>query len=430
MGTYQSDYWQSDGWGMSRRETQSGTYHPYLPDLLTICDIALSAQAANAVSLAERAIVDLGTTQRHLTNAEPLARLILRSEALSSSRIEGLEIGAGKLLEFEALEEMGVSHRLDGTEAAVLANIKAMQHVVEALAQVGSVTLADICEINAMLLKNTHMAGRGGVLRTEQNWIGGNNVNPIGAAYVPPRPADVPRLMEDLVAFCTTSPLPPLAVAAIAHAQLETIHPFVDGNGRTGRALVHILLGQAGIATKVVPPVSLVLATDKARYINHLAAYRTDDADPASPGRQAALSDWVEYFANACLIACERAEGFERRMEGIRIGWHDSCPARRGSAAFLLIDALVDNPVVSVASAARLVGRSQEAARLAVNSLVEKGVLVQNARSRKSGIYAAPKVIDAFAEYERSLATPGGDASAEKPARKAPQRVPAERRRG
>ena len=117
-------------------------------------------------------------------------------------------------------------------------------------------------------------------------------------------------------------------------------------------------------------------------------------------------------------------------MEGIRIGWHDSCPARRGSAAFLLIDALVDNPVVSVASAARLVGRSQEAARLAVNSLVEKGVLVQNARSRKSGIYAAPKVIDAFAEYERSLATPGGDASAEKPARKAPQRVPAERRRG
>lgn len=415
---------------MSRRETQGGTYHPYLPDLLASFDIGLSASAANAVSSAERAVVDLGTTQRHLTNTEPLARLILRAEALSSSKIEGLELGAGRLLEYEALEELGVPRRFDGTEAAVLANIKTMQHSAGALAQAGDITLADICEINALLLKNTHMAERGGALRTEQNWTGGNNVNPVGAAYVPPRPDDVPRLMDDLVCFCASSPLPPLAVAAIAHAQLETIHPFVDGNGRTGRALVHVLLARAGIATKVVPPVSLVLATDKARYINHLVAYRTDDADPASPDRQAAMSDWVEYFANACLIACGRAEGFERRMEKMRAGWHDACPARHGSAAFLLIDALVDNPVVSVASAARLVGRSREAARLAVNSLVEKGVLVQNARNRKSGIFAAPKAIDAFTEYERALATPGGDTSAEKPVREVPQRVPVERRRG
>lgn len=433
MGVYQSDYWQPSGWGMNRRETQGGTYHPYLPDYVSTYDLKLVPDTAAAISQGEAAILALNQQVRYLTNTEPLARLILRSEALASSRIEGLEVNAGKLLEHEALDELGVAHRTDSTEAAVMANVTAMNSAVLSMAESEKVTLSDICTINRMLLKGSRLENTGGTLRTEQNWIGGNNVNPVGAAYVPPRPEYVRALMSDLVEFCNSSSLPPLALAAVAHAQLETIHPFADGNGRTGRALVHIILRRSGLATSVVPPISLILATDKSRYINNLAAYRTDDAtSPASADcnerRQDAVNNWIEYFSHACLLACNRAAAFEHRMLGIEEGWRSRLPIRKNSAADLLLSKLPGNPVVSVTSAARLTGRSGEAARLAIKTLVSAGILVQNAKNRKSGIYVAQDVLDAFTAYERALATPGGDTAIAKPVRATPQRVPREKR--
>lgn len=428
MGIYQSEYWLSTGWGMNRRETQSGTYRPYLPDKVAHLELRLHPAAAAAVSRAESSVALLNRESRYLTDTEPLARLILRSEALASSRIEGLEVSAGKLLEYEALDRLGVSHYTDTTEAAVMRNISVMRAVVSNAVDAGELTLDTICDVNRRLLEGTRAQGRAGTLRTEQNWIGGNNANPIGAVYVPPQPQYVPDLMDDLLAFCNTSMLPPLAVAAVAHAQLETIHPFVDGNGRTGRTLVHILLKGSGLAPRVVPPVSLVLATDKERYIDNLAAFRTDDAVVPHRDIQDAIGDWVEYFANACTLACERADAFEQRIGEIQRDWRERGPFRRNSAAARLIEALPGSPVVSVASAAELIGRSVEAVRLAIQDLCEKGVLVQNAKNRKSNIYVARDILDAFTAYERALATPGGDTAAGKPARPVPQRVPRERR--
>ncbi len=347
---------------------------------------------------------------------------------MASSRIEGLQVSVGRLLECEALDELGVPHRLDSAEAAVMANISLMRDAVASVSRMPRITVDALCDINRLLLQGSAVAERAGRLRTEQNWIGGNNVNPIGAAYVPPRPECVPPLMDDLVSFCNSSPLPTLARAALAHAQLETIHPFVDGNGRTGRALIHIVLRRGGLSVWVTPPISLVLATDKARYINNLAAFRTEGGAGGCDAAAEAANDWIEYFANACILACERAEGFERRLASIQDAWRQRRAFRKGSSASLLIGKLLGNPVVSVASAARLTGRSQEAARLAIRSLEETGILVQNAKNRKSGIYVAREVVDAFTEYERALATPGGDTAAAQPARPVPPRVPRERR--
>lgn len=423
MGRYEKKYWVSDGWGMNRRETQSGPYYPYVPDKLADREIRFSAQCIAAISRAESAICVLNKGARYLTDTEPLARLILRSEALASSRIEGLEMSAGRLLEYEALDELGVSHRVDGTEASVINNIAALREGVEQARLAESLDVATICGINRRLLLNTSMADYAGVIRTEQNWIGGNNANPVGAAYVPPVPELVPELMEDLSEFCNTSALPALAIAALAHAQLETIHPFADGNGRTGRAFVHVILRRGDLADRVIPPVSLILATDKARYINNLMAFRTNEDDSRSPDADEAASNWVEYFSNACLLACERAESFEVKMSQLKSGWFQAVRPRGNSAADLLLEALTHVPVVSVESAARQIGRSQEAARLAIQALVDKGVLVQNARNRKSGIYVAKDVLSAFNAYERSLATLGGDTSVEKVARPVPQRL-------
>ena len=209
MGAYETAYWLTDTWGMSRRESRSGAYHPYRPDMIAGFAPSFSAAAVASISRGESAIRALNEASPHLTDTEPLARLIMRAEALASSRIEGLEMPAGRLLEFEALDELGVPHRVDGTEAAVIGNIAAMQRGVERAASSPRLTVDLLCDINAALLEGADAAGYAGVLRTEQNWIGGNRINPLGAAYVPPRPEFVPGLVEDLVSFCNTSELPP-----------------------------------------------------------------------------------------------------------------------------------------------------------------------------------------------------------------------------
>lgn len=422
MGFYEHECWLTDTWGANRSERQSGVYHPFVPDLLCDQEILLHAEAVEAVASAQAGLAVLDAAAVHVRNAEPLARLLLRSEAVASSRIEGLTIGAGKLLEYEALEELGVKHRLDGTEAAVLANIDAMRRGVELVSPERPCTVEDVCSINRMLLEHGDLAEYGGCLRDRQNWIGGNNVNPLGAAYVPPRPEYVPALMDDLVRFINGSKLPPVAVAAIAHAQLETIHPFVDGNGRTGRTLVHMVLRRAGLAKRVVPPVSLILATDKERYIGNLAAYRFDE-DDESASRLRCINDWVEYFARSVRESVERADAFEMEMRGLERLWRDRVAVRSGSAADLLLGKLVDNPVVSIESAKRLTGRSYEAVRQAVSQLVQASVLVQNARNRKSNLFVATEVIAVFTSYERALSVPGGDTLREKPVRVVPQKM-------
>ena len=417
MGSYVKRYWEPDASGMNKAERMGGVYHPYIPDTLTGYELLMEPSCAAAVAHAQEALADLERAGT-LTDTEPLARLLLRAEAVSSSRIEGLEMPAGKLLEYEELDRLGVEHRLDSTEAQVLGNLHVLVKGLNAVHPGHVFTVEGICGLNRTLLASTRMAEAGGSLRDVQNWIGGNRVNPVGAAHVPPEPGLVPVLMEDLVEFLNTTELPPVAIAAIAHAQLVTIHPFVDGNGRVGRALVHVVLKAAGLTRSTVPPVSLVLATDQERYITNLAAYRSD----GDAGRRSAVNGWIEYFANATSLACERAAGFEARLMQIRDGWAARMGFRAGSAGQLLIDLLPGTPVVSIKTVQGLIGRSYPASRSAVLALQEAGILRQNSKNRKSGIYVAHEVIDAFNAYERALATTSGDTSVEKPQRPVPQR--------
>lgn len=421
MGEYESAFWQSDGTGMNRRERQGGTYHPYKPDFLAGTDFALYPETAAAVSSAEHAVQQLNEQARYLTNTEPLARLILRSEAMASSRIEGLSVNAQKLLEFEALDEMGIEHYLDSTEASVLGNIAAMQQGVSDILPHERISVEGICHIHELLLENTPDAHLGGILRSEQNWIGGNRMNPIGARYVPPRPEYVHELLDDLITFCNKTPYSPLATAAIVHAQFETIHPFADGNGRTGRTLVHAILKRSQLVKSTVPPISLLLATDKQRYIDNLAAFRTQGNDPQE--RMDRLNDWVEYFAHITELACERAFGFEETIANLQDEWMKAVAPRSGSAAEMLMKELPKCPVFSVSMAAKSLNRSIPAARNAIKTLVEKGILVQNSRNKKSSIYVAQGVMNAFTSYERALASIDGDTSISKPTRPVPQRV-------
>lgn len=421
MGIYLDRFWLPDGGGMNKAERMGGTYHPYLPDTLAAYEPKLSPSCMKAVADAQEALGKLELSGS-LVDTEPLARMMLRAEAVSSSRIEGLEMPAGKLLEYEELDRLGVEHRLDSTEAQILGNLHTLVRGLACTDSGMPLTLDDICELNRTLLAKTRLENRGGAIRTEQNWISGNRINPVGAAYVPPVPEMVPILMDDLVSFINQSELPPIAIAAIAHAQLETIHPFVDGNGRAGRALIHLILKKGGTTRVTVPPISLLLATDRERYIANLSAFRYEGN--SEDDRHEAVSDWTEYFARMACEACLRASDFEKTLLRIKEAWRRKCSFRAGSTGAQLLDILLGTPAISIKTAQELTKKSYPSARLAVNELVGCGILRQNSKNRKSGIYVAEDVVDAFNAYERSLATVSGDTSAEKPRRHVPQRPP------
>src|SRR5262249_55066856 len=174
--------------------------------------------------------------------------------------------------------------------------------------------------LHRRLMTSSRLSAQAGRLREQQNWIGGSEYSPCAAAFVPPPPELVPGLIEDLCAFCNDDSLPAVAQAALAHAQFETIHPFPDGNGRTGRGLINLVLRRRGLATRVLPPIPLSLATWAKDYIDGLSATRY--SGPATgDAAEAGLNRWIGTFAGACARAAADADSFESRVEQIEASW-------------------------------------------------------------------------------------------------------------
>jgi len=299
-------HWATDlDAGLSRRDRRSCDYDAYVPDVLAGRRIALDGDTAADIADAERAIATLDAGAVTLADTEALARILLRAECVASSRIEGLEVGARRLLRAEAAQELG-EQPTDMTAIEVLANINAMSSAIQGISPGNPITVDQLLAFHRTLLADTRLSAHAGVIRNEQNWIGGSNYNPCSAAFIPPPPEYVPGLLEDLCRFGNDDTLPAVAQAAIAHAQFETIHPFVDGNGRTGRALIHLVLRRRGLATRTLLPISLVLATWANDYIVGLEATRYR-GPASSKAAHDGLNLWVARFAAAAKRAVNDA---------------------------------------------------------------------------------------------------------------------------
>lgn len=422
MGSFLQRHWTSEPvTGLSRAERRSCDYQAYVPDRLMQRVFLLNGDVAADIADAENAIARLDAHAVVLTNTEALARLLLRAESVASSRIEGLSIGARRLLRAEAASKEGEPPG-DVTAEEVLGNIEAMRLALDVAERAASVTVDTLLDIHTRLLEGTRLHAHAGVVRGVQNWIGGNEYNPCAAVFVPPPPEYVTELLEDLCEFINSDMLPAVAQAAIAHAQFETIHPFADGNGRAGRALIHLVLRRRGLTMNVQPPLSLVLATRARDYVNALTAFRFDgppDARVAHDG----VNTLVATLAGACARAVSDAMAFEDRCAGIEEQWRARLGrVRRGSSVDLLLGALPGTPVLSVKTAMELTGRSKPQANAAVARLVEARVLTQVTVGRRNRAFEAADVIDAFADLERQLASPSGDTLAEPPVRPVPAR--------
>lgn len=398
--------------GLARRDRAGCEYEAYAPDPLSGRPFVLDGRTAADVADAERAIARLNAEVKALGDSEALARLLLRAEAVASSRIEGLDVGGRRLLK----AQLARGHS-DVTANEVLNNIEAMSWAVDALGEQPRLTVDGLLAVHERLLAGTRLETHGGRLRAVQNRIGGSDYNPCSASFVPPPPEDVPPLMDDLVAFCNDDSAPAVVQAAIAHAQFETMHPFVDGNGRTGRALIHVILRRRGLAPTFVPPISLVLATHASDYVAGLTLTRyVGDAD--APAAIEGTNEWIAFFAAACLRAVADADAYERSVVELQQAWHRRLSKlRKGSATDLLLTALAGAPIITVQSAAALIGRSTQATNEAVSRLVDAGILRQTTVGRRNRAFEAVELINAFTALERQLASPEGDTRGAPPVR-------------
>jgi Fic family protein len=414
-------HWQSRlaGSGVSRRDRRSCDYAAYLPDSLVGRRFVLDGEVAADVADAESAIARLNAEATALVDTEALARVLLRAESVASSRIEGLEIGARRLLHAEAARAMR-ERSSDVTATEVLGNIDAMLYGVEQVGYEDEITVDVLLEIHRRLLAGTRLEPHGGSFREVQNWIGGSDYNPCSADYIPPPHGFVADLMDDLCAFCNGEDLPAVAQAAIAHAQFETIHPFVDGNGRAGRAIIHLVLRRRGLALRVLPPVSLVLAALAKDYVGGLTASRYV-GPPSSPDASAGVNTWVATFSGACVRSVAEAAAFESRAVTLEQQWRERVGrVRADSATDLLLHRLPGAPVLTAESAAALLGRTFKPANEAIQRLVQAGILRQITIGRRNRAYEAPEIIEAFTDLERHLASPASDTITSPPARAVP----------
>jgi Fic family protein len=358
-------------------------YEAFVPDPLGGGELALSSAEAGAVSEAEQALMSLNAMGAVARG--PLARLLLRTESIASSKVEGMQVGIRQLTRAESRLETG--GRASPTIKEVLGNIDSMQLAVDTAVAGAPIGIDHVTHIHRTLTTTAAHAQTAGVVRTGQNWIGGNDYNPCGADFVPPPPECVAPLLEDLCAAIDDDTLPPVVQAALVHAQFETIHPFDDGNGRVGRALVHVVLKRRGLATSYVPPISVVLAAQRDRYIEGLIRFRSGEV-----GR------WIEQFAAATTRAARLAASYLDGVAGLVARWRGQLSAgsapRADAAAWAVIDVLPAHPVITARAAGAATGRAKAAIHNALAQLVECGVLLPLSQSKRNRSWEAAGLLD------------------------------------
>jgi Fic family protein len=370
-------------------------YESFIPDELSAFDAQFSADLTGVVSDAETGVHRLNA--HALPALAPLARLLLRTESIASSKVEGMQVNARDLARAEARLETG--GKAGSTAAEILANIDAMELAIHRAAGSSAVTVPDLVNIHAALMASAPNQHVSGLVRTEQNWIGGNNYNPCGASFVGPPPQEVARLLDDLCHAINDDALPPVIQAGLVHAQFEAIHPFLDGNGRTGRALIHVVLRRRGLTQLYVPPISVVLASDKGSYIAGLNDYAKGDVEA-----------WLTVFAAATAQSASLASRYLVQVQALQDHWRamlrTAANPRADSVAWAIIDVMPAHPMISVPVAVAATGRTKAVVNDALVQLEAAGVATRASQGNRNRIWEAAGLLDLLADLEAGVTPP------------------------
>lgn len=354
-------------------------YRAAVPPQIVAADFSVSPRSLSDADDASRAIARFDA--EHASFPAPFASVLLRSESASSSEIEHLTAGA------RAIAEAEIDERVQGNAPLIVRNVRAME---AAVALANDLSTATIIAMHAELLRDQtpHLVG---AFRDQQVWIGG--ALPHLAAFVPPHHELVPAAMDDLVAFTERTDLPLLVLAAIAHAQFETIHPFPDGNGRTGRALVQAILRRGGLLRHLTIPVSSGILTDVDGYFAALDAFRAGDVDPI-----------VDVFSSASLAGLRNANTLADDIRTLQGQWDGRLSGLRSDATAHRIARLsIEHPVLNARLAIERTGASAPAVANGFAQLVERGVLRPANSKQRNRVWVNDEVVEALDSFaERS----------------------------
>ncbi len=381
-GRYVSASW-APTFAHSGRRGSAGQYQAFIPDPVADFEPRLSASTSALSERAGTAVRELNGSATSLPPLEGMGRQLIRSEALASSAIEGLQLSHRKLARAEVEGKAG-----DFLAQEVLGNTRAMDAAVRIGREARDLDLDDIRAIHRALAIAPPLSRIAGQIRESQGWIGG--ATPLHAVFVPPPHEYVPALVADLCEFMNRDDISPVAQAAIAHAQFETIHPFGDGNGRVGRCLIHVLFERRGVAPSYVPPISLVLGANKDAYIAGLEDFRVNEIDR-----------WVAQFALAVEEAAQQAKGFSTDVAGLQAEWIQRAkPMRADATSRAIIGHLPSYPIITAAIAEEITGRSRVAAINGLDHLAQAGILTRHRNQRKGDSWEAKELFVLLASFE------------------------------
>jgi len=350
-----------------RYVSQPTGYRAFMPEPLPPKPpVDLSGELQGLLSSADRALGRLDGSVLTLPNPDLFVFMYVRKEAVLSSQIEGTQSSLQDLL---AAEAQLFDQDLPRDVGEVVNYVSAMNHGLSRLPEL-PVSVRLIREIHAELMQGVR-GGRlqPGELRTSQNWIGPAGSRIDNATFVPPPHHAVPDALSALEAFLHRDDgLPPLVKIALAHVQFETIHPFLDGNGRVGRLLITFLLTERGVLHKPVLYLSHYFKQHRQTYYEHLQAVRD----------KGAWEVWLAFFLRGVEQVAGEAAETVRRILLLREEHRSAITAKLGRAAgngHKVLESLFDRPIVSVNDVQKLTGTTYAAANALVSRLAALGVL-------------------------------------------------------
>nr|MDK8533026.1 Fic family protein [Gleimia europaea] len=427
MAEWRTDYWEPNLSAPGKRERMGGKYSFYVPDFLAEVNLKISRSLDRELIRVERQLRELSDVEG-ADDLAHVARFLLRSEAIASSQMEGITPAPKQV----ALAELGEQEDIRGISDAaqlVARNMTAVQRASSVLSNKDRVTPSDLEDLQESLLGDKTQ-GLG--IRQAQNWIGRSFYHPIGADYVPPDPSLVSDLVRDLAEYIDGAKHGAVVQAALVHAQFETIHPFADGNGRVGRALIHTVLARRGLTPKRVLPVSLVLATLSHEYVRALTEYRyVGDVNSSEAHR--AREQWIKFFARSVSTAVQQALELNEELSRLRLEWTEKIEEYRSqqgktkklradSATMRILNRLPGTPILTIKTTQDIHGLKPTPARSALEDLRQADVLVRQSINAASKAYVAQDVLDLITYAERQLASTQFDTRVSLPNRPVPAR--------
>ena len=353
-----------------------GPYRAAILSPIADRDLILPPDLAAGVEDASNEVARFDSELGH--EIAPFSSVLLRSESAASSKIENLTASARSIAEAE-LHSPGRSNA-----SLIVANARAM---TSAIALADRIDARAILEMHAELLKASapDIAGR---WRDEQVWVGGSDIGPHNAMFVPPHHRRIPAAIDDLLAYIDRDDIPVLVHAAIAHAQFETIHPFTDGNGRTGRALIHAQLRNKKLTRNVTVPVSAGLLANTDGYFDALTHYQ--DGNPIAI---------IEQITHASFAAVANGRHLVGDLRSVRAEWQEVVKARRATNTWRIVDLLLRHPVVNASFIAEQLAIPKPHVYRSIAPLIEAGVLVEFTDRRRNKVWRTPQVLRALDDF-------------------------------